>query len=633
MTFILENAKLTILVFLISFSFISCDEDDLFDPGGEIGTVNPEPDPDDDNTSESNTIADFVAGNDEYSSLLAALEATDLTSTFTGEDVYTVFAPNNTAFDAFLSANNFASLEDVPEDILTQVLLNHVQTGAILSSDLSTGYIESMATAGPDGENLSLYVNINDGVTINGVSNVTTADVEVDNGVIHAVDAVIGLPDVTTFATADPTFETLVTALTREESYTFVSTLSSSEAPAPFTVFAPTNDAFASLLEELELNGLGDIPADLLAKVLSYHVVTEANVTSVELTDGMSVTSLESGTFTINLGDNVTITDENFRTVTLVATDVQATNGVIHAIDMVLLPEDDNFEAESSTNTIADFVAGNENYSSLLAALEATGLTSTFTGEDIYTVFAPNNTAFDAFLSANGFDSLEDVPEDILTQVLLNHVQTGAIMSTDLTTGYIASMSTAGPDGENLSIYISTEDGVLINGISNVTTADVELDNGIIHAVDSVIGLPDVTTFAVADPNFSSLVTALSREDLVGTLQSTDSPAPFTVFAPTNDAFSSLLNELEAGSLDDIDSATLSPVLQYHVIIENNVTSDELTNNMIVSTLQGENIIINLGDNVTITDANDRVSTIIAVDVQATNGVIHAIDRVLLPTL
>ena len=337
MNFILKNARLSFLAIIICFGFTACDEDDDFQVDDDM-TVAPNPEPTEDDMVASNTIADFVSGNENYSSLLAALEATGLTATFTGEDEYTVFAPDNAAFAAFLEANEFNALEDVPTDVLTQVLLNHVQTGSIMSTDLSTGYIESMSTAGPDGENLSLYINTNDGVVLNGVSNVVTADVEVDNGVIHAVDAVIGLPNVVTFALADPTFETLVAALTREDSYTFVETLQSAEAPAPFTVFAPTNEAFGDLLAELEMEALGDIDADLLATVLSYHVVAGANVTSDELSDAMAVTTLQGEDFTINLGDTATITDANGRTSTIIATDVQATNGVIHAIDTVLLP-------------------------------------------------------------------------------------------------------------------------------------------------------------------------------------------------------------------------------------------------------------------------------------------------------
>ncbi|WP_298524565.1 fasciclin domain-containing protein [uncultured Christiangramia sp.] len=334
MNSILKISKISILLLAICFSFTACDEDDDFMTSDDVMET---PDPTDD-VVESNTIADFVVANENYSSLLAALEATGLTSTFTGDDVYTFFAPDNDAFAAFLDENGFDTLEDVPTDVLTQVLLNHVQMGEIFSSDLSTGYIESMSTAGPDGENLSMYINTENGVVINGVITVETADIEVDNGVIHAVSNVIGLPNVVTFALADPTFDTLVAALTREDSYTFVSTLQASDSPAPFTVFAPTNSAFGDLLTELELEELGDVDADTLATVLSYHVLIDMNVTSDELEDGIVITSLQGADFTINLGDTATITDANGRTSTIIAADVQATNGVIHAIDTVILP-------------------------------------------------------------------------------------------------------------------------------------------------------------------------------------------------------------------------------------------------------------------------------------------------------
>ncbi|PKD18383.1 hypothetical protein APR41_04325 [Salegentibacter salinarum] len=611
----IKFTKLAVLAFL-AFSLFSCSDDD---DGGDV--IMP-----------TNTIADFVAENDDYSSLQAALEVTGLDATLDGSADYTVFAPNNAAFNSFLSANGFGSLDEVPTDVLTEILLNHVQEGEITSGALSTGYIESMATGMASDLPLSLYINTDEGVMINGVSSVTTADVEVDNGVIHAVDAVIGLPDVTTFATADPDFDILVQALTADESFTFVETLMMTDDPAPFTVFAPTNTAFANVLEELELAGLGDIPADLLSSILTYHVVAGANVRAGDLSEDMMVETLETGGFTINLGDNVTITDENGRTATIIATDIQANNGVIHALDTVLLPENDAIEIE--TNTIADFVAGNENYSSLLAALEETGLTSTFTGTDEYTVFAPDNDAFEAFLNENGFDSLEEVPVDLLAQVLLNHVQAGAIMSGDLSTGYIPSLAVWGTSEEPLSMYINTNDGVMINGMSSVTAANIEADNGVIHAVDAVIGLPDVTTFATADPMFDVLVQALTREDsftFVETLMMTEDPAPFTVFAPTNDAFVALLDELGAESLADIDAATLEAVLSYHVVAGANVRSGNLSDEMMVETLQGGEFTVNLGDNVVITDERGRTSTVIAADVQATNGVIHALDTVLLP--
>ncbi|WP_372919759.1 fasciclin domain-containing protein [Salegentibacter sp.] len=321
MNFISTISKFALLAILAT-GFVACSDDD------EAGDI----------IVPSNSIVDFVADNDDYSSLAAALEVAGLTASLDGNANYTVFAPNNAAFNAFLSANGFDSLDDVPEDLLREVLLNHLQSGEIMASDLSTGYISSMATGMASEDPLSLYINTEDGVMINGMAEVTNADIEVDNGVIHAVDAVIGLPSIVDFATADPTFEILVQALTREDEFTFVETLQMTEDPAPFTVFAPTNDAFVALLEELELSGLGDIPTETLSAVLRYHVVAGANVRSGDLSDDMMVETLHGDSFTVNLGDAVTITDARDRTATVIAADVQANNGVIHVLDTVILP-------------------------------------------------------------------------------------------------------------------------------------------------------------------------------------------------------------------------------------------------------------------------------------------------------
>jgi uncharacterized surface protein with fasciclin (FAS1) repeats len=289
------------------------------------------------------------------------------------------------------------------------------------------------------------------------------------------------------------------------------------------------------------------------------------------------------------------------------------------------------------TNTIVDFVSGNADYSILLEALQLAdgNLPSVLSGEGPFTVFAPNNAAFTAFLSANNFNALSDIPTDILSQVLLNHVVSGNGVSSTLTTGYVSNLSTATPGGGNMSMHINISDGVVINGISTVTTADISVDNGTIHAVDAVIGLPTVVTFAVADPNFSVLVTALTREDLtfdfVGTLSTANGtdPAPFTVFAPINQAFLDLLEELGVDSLDDIDEPTLDATLKMHAVAGANVLAADLSDDMTITTLGGD-ITANVIGETSLTDSSDRVSNIIAINVQASNGVIHAIDKVLL---
>lgn len=310
---------------------------------------------------------------------------------------------------------------------------------------------------------------------------------------------------------------------------------------------------------------------------------------------------------------------------------------------IVLLPlsamscDDNNDMDEPETNTIADFVAGNSNYSSLLAALVKADLVETLKGDGPFTVFAPDNTAFSLFLSANGFANLDAVPVVALKQILLNHVVSGSVKSTDLTTGYIQTLSTATPNNLNISMFVNTSGGVKLNGVSDVTGADNLLDNGVVHLVNKVIGLPTEVTFAVADPTFSTLVAALTRADqpnFVSVLSTENgtAPAPFTVFAPTNNAFGALLTELGASGLNAIDGATLTATLNHHVVGGANVRSTALTNNMTVTTLGG-NITANITGGAKLTDANGRISNIVAVDVQASNGVIHVIDKVVLPNL
>jgi len=218
-------------IILTSVVILSCNDDDNGTPLME----------------ETNTITDFVSNaGDNYTSLSAAVVRVDLATTLSGEGSFTVFAPNNTAFDTFLNANGFVYIEAVPTDVLQEILLNHVISGDVRSTDPTTGYVNTLSTATPNDAAMSLFVNTDGGVELNEVSNVTSADNVVDNGVIHLVDAVI-LPTVVTFAVADPTFDVLQMALTRNDLTTdFVSILSAADGTgsAPFTVFAPTNDAF-----------------------------------------------------------------------------------------------------------------------------------------------------------------------------------------------------------------------------------------------------------------------------------------------------------------------------------------------------------------------------------------------------
>ena len=283
----------------------------------------------------------------------------------------------------------------------------------------------------------------------------------------------------------------------------------------------------------------------------------------------------------------------------------------------------------SDNNTIAAVASKNANLSILVDALERADLSLDRNGS--FTVFAPTNEAFVQFLNDNNFETLEDVPVNVLRQVLLNHMVIGENLSTDLSTGYIKTLAKGSASSTNtLSMFVNTASGVRLNGVANVIVADVMASNGVVHVVDAVIGLPTIVTHATANPNFSTLVGALTAEgqpDFVGILSGTAS-SPFTVFAPSNAAFTTFESQ-NPGTIASLTSSQLTAVLSYHVVAGANVLSSDIPTGPITTFESGTFTI----SGTTITDEASRQTNIVAVDVQATNGVIHVIDNVILPNL
>lgn len=319
------------------------------------------------------------------------------------------------------------------------------------------------------------------------------------------------------------------------------------------------------------------------------------------------------------------------------------TNLTIIVLSMMILTscsnDDDNTAPTPEPLNIVETAQSVDDLSILVDAVIQAGLVDALSAVGDKTVFAPTNAAFAAFLADKGFNSLSEVPNDLLTQILLNHVISGvSITSSELagTTGY-AYTSADGPNASKLSIYYDGTSGVTFNGSSTVTLPDVGTTNGIVHIIDEVIDLPTIATFATTNPALSILVDALAYADTgeptvpyIDTV-SDGTAGPFTVFAPTNDAFMSLLAELEVSALTEIPTSTVNAVLLQH-IVSANVQSDELESGS-VPTLGGP---ITADTSLfTLTDANGRVSNIVTtlVDIQGINGVVHVIDKVILPGL
>ena len=194
-------------------------------------------------------------------------------------------------------------------------------------------------------------------------------------------------------------------------------------------------------------------------------------------------------------------------------------------------------------------------------------------------------------------------------------------MSSSLETGYYNTIYQA-MEGKAVSILIEVDGGVTLNGSIQVTTPDVETSNGVIHVIDGVLTPSSVVDIAINNSSFSYLVEAVVKADLVGALSA---EGPFTVFAPTDAAFEQLFTDLGVSGIEEIDAATLAPILLYHVV-EGNVLSTDLIEGD-VETLNGKSFALSLAGPVTI----DGSSEVIATDVQGTNGVVHVIDEVLLP--
>jgi uncharacterized surface protein with fasciclin (FAS1) repeats len=385
-----------------------------------------------------------------------------------------------------------------------------------------------------------------------------------------------------------------------------------------FTVFAPTDDAFNALATELGITR-AQLLADraLLTSVLQYHVLG-STVPRASVPLGRAITPLAGGIFKVDsVGGNLVITDGRNRTSRITATDIGATNGVIHVVDRVLLPPNRN---------IVQTAQSLPQFSILVEAVIAANLQGALSGTGPLTVFAPTNDAFVALLGELGLTKAQLLANTaLLTRVLTYHVLPNRTLKADITTGQAITTLQGGSFtiGSDLAI---TDSRARRAGIAGT---DVLTSNGVIHVIDRVIlPLPAETIVQTAQslPQFSILVEAVVAANLQGALSGT---GPLTVFAPTNDAFVALLGELgltKAQLLADVP--LLTKVLTYHVL-PGRVLRAQVPVGPAITTLQGETFTVD--STLAITDRRGRRAAITATDVFASNGVIHVLDRVILP--
>lgn len=538
----------------------------------------------------SGTIVDVAADNSDLSVLVTALTAANLTGTLNGAGPFTVFAPRNQAF-LDLGADVVAGLlEDGNLAELTRILTIHVVEGAaVFSEDLSDG--QTVTTI--EGEVLTIGVS-GGAVTVNGAA-VSTADVEATNGVIHIIDDVLVPAELDIYETAllNASTTTLAAAVLAG------GLKDDLQGAGPFTVFAPVNSGFETLggytLDEL----LDPANAAILSDVLTYHVVTD-ELALADLTSG-PLTTLEGGDVEINLALGTV------NGVSISTTDVGASNGIIHLIDDVMLESLDIVQRAIVT----------EETSTLVSAVVAGDLVDALSSPNgPYTVFAPINAAFEA-LGTDRLDVILDPANQALLQKILTyHVVDGAVLAGDLTDGLMVPTL----QGDMLTFDLSGATP-MVNGADIIAT-DIVTENGVIHLVDAVLTEHlDIIDVATVE-GFSTLVSLVELQGLTATLRGDNGGAGYTVFAPTNEAFAALPGV----------PSNLTDVLLYHVVAAT-VASGDLSDGQVVNTAYaGHDFTVSIsGSDVSITDESGNTANVTLVDVQASNGLIHVIDAVIVP--
>lgn len=301
--------------------------------------------------------------------------------------------------------------------------------------------------------------------------------------------------------------------------------------------------------------------------------------------------------------------------------------GIIFAFGLSSCNDDDDVPPVANPNIVEVASAAND-FSTLVAAVDAAGLVPTLSGAGPFTVFAPTNDAFGRFLSDNNLSASDLLASEGLGSVLTYHVVGASVPSSSVSAGRVVTV-----EGSPFFVSQAPDNSLWINGNTRIVNTDITASNGIIHALDYVITPPtqSIAEIAIAatqddEPQFTQLVAALVRADLAGAV-SGGFDDDLTVFAPTDAAFEALYDALGVNGIDDIPLETLTDVLLYHVVPVRAFSQDLRNGAELPTLLDGATLSVNLGA-LQINESNLVESLL---NIHATNGVIHVIDSVLLP--
>ncbi len=455
------------------------------------------------------------------------------------------------------------------------------------------------------------------------------------------------------------------------------------------TVFAPTNAAFGQLAADLGFDGdtsdvsavtnflVTNVPVETLNTVVTYHVAAGA-LRDTDIANAGSVTTIQGGD--IGAGNLPMLMDKepDLTDPTLIATNIEAENGVLHVIDRVLIPIDLPGNEPAPEPTIVDIAAGNPDFSILVAALQfidenidGSDLVGTLADADAsLTVFAPTNAAFGQLAADLGFDGdvtdtgavttflVENVGAETLNTVVTYHVAGGALSAADIAAAASVETLQGGTIGAGELPTLTDLEPDLIN--PSLVATDIEASNGIVHVIDRVLlpvdlpgnDAPSITGIVAAsgegfddnNADYDILLEAVKTAGLAETLA--DANVDLTVFAPTDAAFVGLAQDLGFHGTNEgeawdylVDALTvlgkgdpiplLTEVLTYHVSGQS-LQASQVLGLENVETLQGGTLEVS-GASLIDNDPDSPDANLIATDIQANNGIVHVIDEVLIP--
>ena len=563
------------------------------------------------------SVFDVIAGSADHTQLEAAIIQAGLDGPLgDGTATFTVFAPDDDAFAAVLAADPTA-LDDsaaVRSLLLYHVLAQEVPSSAIAEGQAFAGTLAPTPVRdGTAGLSLQIVREV-DTIYLNDLVFVTQADLEADNGVVHSIDEVLTPMSMLDVAYASPAHATLAEALDAAPDVEELLTAAAQDFNS--TLFAPTDDAFgllpAGALEELLAN------ENFLSATLLNHFFTD------ELTSTFLLGLNEGNPYAVPVRSGAGFASQlyfvngelGFKDTPYTPTDIVATDGIVQVVDSVLtLP------------TVAEFVDFSFQHTTLDFLLDTTALTAEIDELADKTLFAPTDAAFGEVGSETLNALIGDFPQ--LREVLRYHVLPQGRTLADFPAGLSFANSAA---GYSLQFSSLTQDGQTALTVDNAPLfrADFLALDGVLQLPLAVLTPNNVVGIAERSPVHTTLVDAIDAAGLAETLA--DGDESFTVFAPTDDAFAALGGGTLDALLDD-PAGQLTQALLYHVLGDS-VTVEAIVAGDIASaeTLQGETVAITADASGETTVVTVDSATVIFADVIGTNGVVHVVDALLLPS-